>query len=104
MKLFKNGKFYRKQYFMDTITNFRYGGITLKTIFFGQNTKKMANSDIMCITQKVIFIDKTLLKRQILDMGGITQKTIFYGENTLKMANSRYGGKNQKVIFIDKTL
>ena len=52
----------------------------------------MANSDIMCITQKVIFIDKTLLKRQILDMGGITQKTIFYGQNTLKMANSRYGG------------
>ena len=96
MKLFKNGKFYRKQYFMDTITNFRYGGITLKTIFFGQNTKKMANSDIMCITQKVIFIDKTLLKRQILDMGGITQKTIFYGQNTLKVANLDMGVKTKK--------
>ena len=56
MKLFKNGKFYRKQYFMDTITNFRYGGITLKTIFFGRNTKKWQIPDI-----------------------GITLKTISYG-------------------------
>ena len=43
MKLFKNGKFYRKQYFMDTITNFRYGGITLKTISYEGNTLKMPN-------------------------------------------------------------
>ena len=57
MKLFKNGKFYRKQYFMDTITNFRYGGITLKTIFYG----------------------KILKQRKIPDIGGITLKTISYG-------------------------
>ena len=67
----------------------------LKNIFYGCKALKMANSDIMCITQKVIFIDKTLLKRQILDMGGITQKTIFYGQNTLKMANLDMGVKTK---------
>ena len=61
------------------MANWDVGGITLKTIFYGQNTLKMANSRYRGITHKHIkhskygkfFIDETLWKWKISDIASI---------------------------------
>ena len=60
MKPFKNGKFYRKGYFINTIENFRNGGITLKTILYRQNIKKWQIPDIGGIMLEPSLIDEIL--------------------------------------------